>query len=147
MIHDKGFLSITEAQRAEIMKNADESFCVRSSKGFNELKPKIDGWEYAGDAVLLRLRNVEPHDDPWVSDGPDPRYRRALFWLMGESKRLKTGQARFNQLRCDGIWFGCGKDQIKLKPGEWVLFDDSKKHWVMSDYIWRGASWQMRKSK
>ncbi len=146
MIFSKGRLVPSREQLEELHKQADESFCARSTQQFNQPAtiPRLDGHVYCGDAVLLRLRNVEPHDDPWVSEGKDPRVRRAIFWLMSGNKSKDT---RYNQLKCDSVWFGCGPKQTRMEVGDWVLFDDSKKHWVMSDHIWRGASWQLRRSK
>lgn len=144
MIHDKGFVLPSKEQLAHVFKIADESFCSQANDDFHSTTPKIDGWERADNAVLLRLRNVEPHDDPWVSNcSSNPRVRRAIFWLLGTSNRL--GQSPSNQMKLDSVWFGTGSKQIKMRAGDWVLFDDSKTHWVMSDHVWRGASWQLRK--
>lgn len=146
MIHDKGNLRPSLEQVAHACRTADDSFCQKSKPEFNVDIPKIDGFEYAGDAVLLRLRNVEPHNDPWVSNGNDPRVRRAVFWLLHISGG-KNQNRGYNQTKLDDVWLGCGKDKIKMRVGDWVLFDDSKDHWVMSDHIWRGASWQLRKER
>lgn len=147
MIFDHGKLMPSREQIAHAQKNADDSFCTSSCDDFNLDIPDTGDWKIAGKGVLLRLRNVEPHDDPWVSDGKDPRARRALFWLISVSDRAGQGRTGFNQSKLDDVWFGCGGKQIKMHVGDWVLFDDSKKHWVMSDHFWRGASWQLRKQK
>lgn len=138
MIHHIGFMPPTKAQLVELRRWADESFCTNSTKEFMHCFPSFDGWELAEDtATLLRLKNVEPHDDPWVSRGPAPRVRRALFWLM-EGGGSYSGE---------GVFFGCGKAVKRLKPGDFVVFDDSKTHWVMSDRFWRGAAIQLVKAK
>ena len=146
MIFETGHFDPSLEQVAHALKHSDDSFCVQSSEGFNKSIPNTGEWKIVNKGILLRLRNVEPHDDPWVSDGSNPQVRRALFWLIHVSGR--NVQRRFyNQTKVDDVWFGCGKSQIKMKVGDWALFDDSKKHWVMSDHIWRGASWQLRKNK
>ena len=138
MIFGTGFLKPTAEQLLHARKNADESFCAVSSEGFIDAGfPTIDGWSRAeATATLLRLKNVEPHDDPWVSMGAEPKSRRAIFWLL-EGGRSYSGE---------GVFFGCGRDVLRLKPGEFVIFSDKVKHWVMSDRVWRGAAVQLRKA-
>lgn len=145
MICGTGNLMPHRLQLAHARKFADDSFCTSITDEFNNLPiPKIEGFENSGSGVLLRLRNVEPHEDPWVENSSAPRARRALFWLM-ETSPLQRGSG-FSQTRLGGVWFGCGDKQIKMQAGDWVLFNDAKKHWVMSDHIWRGASWQLQKA-
>lgn len=146
MIFKTGNFAPSLEQIKHANKHCDDSFCASSNDSFNRSIPNTGEWKIAGKGILLRLRNVEPHDDPWVSNGSDPSVRRALFWLIHANG--KAGQRKFfNQTKLNDVWFGCGKSQVKMKVGDWALFDDSKKHWVMSDHIWRGASWQLRKTK
>ena len=136
MIHHKGILVPTKAQLADIRKEADDSFCQNSSLGFMQPFPVFDGWQLAEDkATLLALKNVEPHDDPWVSRGAEPKVRRALFWLL-------AGGITYNG---EGVVFGCGRATTRLRPGEFVIFNDKTPHWVMSNRKWFGAAIQLRK--
>lgn len=139
MIHHTGFMSPTKAQLVELRRLADDSFCTNSTEGFMLPSfPSFDGWELAEDtATLLRLKNVEPHVDPWVPFGPSPKVRRALFWLMEGGRVNGTS----------GVFFGCGRAVKQLEPGDFVIFNDATTHWVMSDRPWRGAAVQLRKAK
>lgn len=123
----------------EVRVRADSSFCVGSSDQFAQSFPAFDGWEN-GDtsATLLKLRNVEPHCDEWVGRGSAPRVRRALFWLLEGG-----GQSAFVQR----LIFGCGRQFKTMEPGDFVVFNDSVNHWVMSEKLWRGAAIQLRKVK
>lgn len=139
MILETGFLRPTREQIQHLRKNADESFCATSSENFVRAGfPLTYGWINAESTVtLLKLKNVEPHDDPWVSRGAEPRARRSIFWLM-EGGQTHSGE---------GIFFGCGRTSMRLKPGEFVVFNDKITHWVMSNRIWRGAAIQLRKAQ
>lgn len=137
MIHHIGFMPPSKDQLAHLRKWADDSFCTNSTEEFMHCFPSFDGWVHAEDtATLLKLKNVEPHDDPWVSRGPAPKVRRALFWLM-DGGNTYSGQ---------GIFFGCGRATKRLKPGEFVIFNDSITHWVMSNRTWRGAAIQLKRA-
>lgn len=137
MIHLTDRLLPTPEQLAHARKWADSSFCAASDEGFMRNFPMFDGWQPADShATLLRLRNVEPHDDPWVARSKPPRVRRAIFWL------LQGGFAHDERV----IHFGCGGKIVKMRAGDFVVFDDSKTHWVMSDRVWRGAAIQLNKS-
>ena len=136
MIIHTGFMPPSKQQLDQLRRLADESFCAISNEEFMRIVPSFEGWQPAEvGATLLKLKNVEPHDDPWVGRGAQPRVRRAIFWLMhgGESY---SGR---------GVYFGCGRHSVHLKPGEFVVFNDTVKHWVMSHKQWRGAAWQLRK--
>jgi len=45
-----------------------------------------------------------------------------------------------------GFGVGCGRATRRIKPGEFVVFNDSTTHWVMSNKTWRGAAIQLRKA-
>jgi hypothetical protein len=139
MILATGFLKPERFQVEEARVKADDSFCAAASAAFINNLPSFDGWENAYDtATLLKLRNVEPHSDAWVGRGPEPRVRRAIFWLLEGG-----GQSAFGL----PLIFGCGRKHIKMKPGDFVVFNDSIDHWVMSEKLWRGAAIQLRKVK
>lgn len=138
MILHKGFFAPSVTQLREIRKTADESFTQLSSHEFMKFFPVFDGWQHAEEtATLLALKNVEPHDDPWVSRGAAPRMRRAIFWLLDGGETFSGS----------GVFFGCGRHSIHLKQGEFVVFNDSVNHWVMANKKWFGAAVQLRKVK
>jgi hypothetical protein len=138
MILLTGFLRPDRSQIDECRVKADGSFCTGSSKGFMKNFPTFDGWVPAEEfATLLKLRNVEPHDDHFVGRGKEPRVRRAIFWLLEGG-----GQDILDQR----LIFGCGRQHFKMKPGDFVVFNDKIDHWVMSQQMWRGAAVQLVKA-
>jgi hypothetical protein len=148
MIYESAHHPVYSAQLAEAKAKADESFCTQSSEDFMIGAPKITGYVPAmKDATLLKLRNVEPHDDPWVGYEPHPFYpevhgadwsmdgpknRRAVFWLLHAPKP---------------IHIMCGNHFRKLRRGDYVVFDDSKLHCVIADAKWIGAAWQIMEER
>ena len=141
MIYMTARMQPSKLQLDEIKKHADSSFCATSSAEFMTNFPTLDGWTAdatASKAILLKLKNVVPHDDEWVGSRPIPKSRRAIFWLL-------AGGASHEQPV--GVHFGCGRQTVFLKPGDFVVFNDAITHWVMSDKIWFGAAIQLRKSK
>lgn len=135
MILASGHLKPEKFQIDEARVKADESFCTSSSAEFMKNFPVFEGWKPANESpILLKLKNVEPHDDPWVGDGREPRARRSIFWLLEGG-----GQRAFGQK----LIFGCGAKHIKMGPGDFVVFNDRIDHWVMSEKIWRGAAIQI----
>lgn len=142
MIFETGHLMPTLEQIAHVKRVADDSFCSNTCEAFNARNPIPKEYIIASPGIALRLRNVEPHEDPFVGDDPEPRARRALFWLIDAPK--SRSMKKFDQTTLNDVWFGCGADLHRMKVGDWVLFNDAKKHFVMSDRIWRGAAWQLR---
>ena len=138
MILTTGRLQPKTFQLDEARDRGDDSFCTCSSNAFMDNFPSFEGWE-AGDTepILLKLKNVEPHSDVWVGKGSEPRTRRAIFWL------LQGGETYSGQ----GIFFGCGRKHIRMRHGDFVVFNDSISHWVMSNTKWYGAAIQLRKVK
>jgi mannose-6-phosphate isomerase-like protein (cupin superfamily) len=134
MIFATGRLKPERFQLEEARKNADGSFCVNYSEQFGTHFPVFEGFTPADSGILLKLKNVEPHEDPWVSRQKEPRARRSIFWLLEGG-----GQAGYGSC----IHFGCGAKIIKMFPGDFVIFNDSKTHWVMSEKQWRGAAVQL----
>ena len=138
MIFDKGHLTPLKFQLDEAKRLADSSFRTVSSDLFLSHFPYVPGFENAEPgALLLKLRNVEPHNDPWVSQGSKPKARRALFWLLEGGQNADHAP----------LIFGSGRTFIKLQPGDFVVFNDAVDHWVMSEKQWRGAAMQLRPSK
>ncbi len=131
MILAQGTLTPLKSQLKELRAWADESFCTTASKEFASHFPGFRGFTNDQLPILLKLKNCEPHDDPFL--GEEPPVRRAIFWLM------EGGSHRF--------YFGCGGKHIKMQPGDFVVFDDSIVHWVMSEKQWRGSASQLRPAK
>lgn len=107
--------------------------------------PEYEGWHRGTNTcILLRLKNVRPHVDDWC--GVDvkgrgakhgcPTKRRALFWLLGFS-------SKDTYVSDNSIVVGCAADSLVVKPGDYVVLDDSQFHWVMSDRRWIGAAVQL----
>ena len=100
--------------------------------------PTFEGFRPADKfALLLRLKNVEPHNDPWVGMGSEPRKRRAIFWL------LNGGRSSNRRI----VHFGCGGKIVTMRPGDFVVFNDARTHWVMSGRVWYGAAAQLMEVK
>lgn len=145
MIYHTGNFKHERHQLREIKTHADDSFCTSASIEFDTHIPAYSGWKMFG-SILLKLKNVEPHEDPWT--GPttisvkrgvfhrsSPRARRAVFWVLDAGKNAKHG-----------LWFGTeGSKPIKMKTNDYVVFDDRRLHWVIADNFWLGVSAQMRK--
>lgn len=160
MILFQGHHEPTKAQLADARRWADDSFCASAPLSFMEnfpaTFPNSNEWGFGTETpILLKLKNVEPHDDPWVGsnlDGYDfdnppvgwdkfgaPMERLAIFWVLS----IATHSRHVNPI----IHLGCGADVAKLKVGDFVVFDDQVTHWVMSDKTWHGAAIQLaRKS-
>jgi len=135
MIFNTGHLKPEKFQLHEARAKADESFCNCSSAEFMSNFPVFDGWKPENESpILLKLKNVEPHSDPWVGRSKEPRARRAIFWLLEGG-----GQNGFGYK----LIFGCGAKHIKMVPGDFVVFNDRIDHWVMSEKLWRGAAIQL----
>jgi hypothetical protein len=127
-------------QVRHIQEQGDGTFCKLSN--IVELEeesflPKVpQGWvrASAGESVMiLKLSgNVEPHEDSWVENGPEPSERRALFWL------LKSRHPCF---------FGTEESKpVSMMAGDWVFFDDRLQHWLMTSGQWLGCAWQLRRA-
>lgn len=140
MIFGTGFLKPTREQIDEVRVKSDDSFCVGSSESFMANFPSFEGFEPADQsAILLKLRNVEPHEDPWVANTSAPRSRRSIFWVLEGGGQ----EGRFSW----PLIFGAGGKTLRMKPGDFVVFNDAKEHWVMSTKLWRGAAIQLRPRK
>lgn len=138
MTLQKGFHKPLPRQIRHIREKGDGTFSVESSIDEFVREPLIPpcppGWERAepeSPVMLLKLSDsVEPHEDWWVADAPEPKQRGALFWLLW---------AR------NPCYFGVeGAKSVKLFSGDWVFFDDSKEHWLMAKGMWLGCAWQLR---
>mgnify|MGYP001145119447 CR=1 FL=1 len=135
MIFTTGRLNPSKHHLLEARQKADSTFCVSASDEFMQDFPTVLGWKPAGmTATLLKLKCVEPHDDPFVGGGEEPTVRRAIFWL------LRGGGIDYRQ----PLIFGCGAMSVKMRPGNYVVFDDTITHWVMSEKVWYGAALQLR---
>lgn len=138
MIYQTQIVLPTPLLLREVRARADESFCTVASQDFMSKIPQVvhRGVQYrsAQNAILLKMNNVEPHDDPWVGKYEEELdERRAVFWLM-----TCPPSANIH-------FWNEGSDPIKLQAGSLVLFDDSKLHLLMSNRRWYGAAWQLTK--
>jgi hypothetical protein len=138
MILLTGSLTPTKAQLNMARAKADDTFCTIVDAEFMSNFPSFEGFVVASAPILLKLKNVEPHNDPWVGNGAEPGVRRAIFWLLEGG-----GQSAFSL----PLVFGCGRKYHKMKPGDFVVFNDVVDHWVMSEKLWRGAAAQLTKVK
>lgn len=137
MIFTSGFLPPTREQVRSIKKHADESFCSTVPETFG-LVPTHDGYSFSHrELTALSLSYVEAHQDPWVSDHRDgdgedgPDKRRAIFWL------LDTAEG-------NSVILHAGTRMMRMKPGDFVVFDDSIMHSVYSPRKWWGLAYQLR---
>lgn len=122
----------TKYQKWYLWQKADSSFTQTadmSKFGLNIPSAPI-GWQMdTTDTLILKCKNVDPHTDDWVGNGSSPVIRRTLFWLV-DCKQ--------------SIYFGVQKHKaIKMTAGQYVVFDDTLEHYVMSDKLWVGCAWQL----
>jgi hypothetical protein len=129
MIYGFGTHAPTSAQVAEAKEFADDSFCNLSSDQFVKNLPSWGKREHDDRPILLKLRNVEPHDDTWVGgyDEPVLPNRRAVFWLLkGE------------------LIIHAALEYRRMKAGDFVVFNDGLVHSVLAKRQWLGAAWQLK---
>lgn len=148
MIYESGHQKPTSAQLAYVRSEADESFCSSASSEFDMRIPCPTGYVFDPRTItLLTLKNVEPHDDPWVgADAPGwnrgredpppgwtydgPVNRRAMFWVVS--------LPRFQEL-----FLHVGTMAKRMRAGDWVMFDDRILHSVISNRKWYGCAYQL----
>lgn len=136
MIYETGVCRPTRRQVQLIRSCADDSFCQTAPADFGDV-PLPSGYAFEPrELTALSLKNVEPHNDPWVGalrqgDGIDgPEGRRALFWLLSDPKVP--------------LYLQVGTMSHTLYRGGWVLFDDRILHGVYCSRKWFGLSYQLR---
>lgn len=113
-------------------KNGDNSFAESIDYPLYELIPEIEDYEQTETGIALYgMINVEPHTDAYVGNGGGRTI--AMFGLM-------SGGKNFNLLVRNGVYW----DIIKMKPGDWVLFDDKQEHMVMAESVWSGIAIQLK---
>lgn len=136
MIEQTGILLPTKQQLKLIRASADESFCATCPDDFGDI-PIFAGFRRACALTALALKNVEPHNDPWVGDdsfhdGEDgPEHRRAVFWVLHLPKY-------------EHLHVQVGNSAVRLSAGGWILFDDRLIHGVYSQKKWFGLAYQLR---
>jgi hypothetical protein len=150
MIYESGHHAPTRQQIAHVRDQADESFCQTPSGTFDFNIPCPAGFSFDRSTVtLLTLKNVEPHDDPWVgatphwqrgSEEPPPGWtydgpveRRAMFWVVDLPK--------FHDM-----FLQVGLVAKRMRAGDWVMFDDRILHCVLSSRKWYGCAYQLMPS-
>ena len=122
----------TVAQRKYLRKWADNSFCVTAPDDFGV--PEVRGYKPdPGTITALSLKNVQPHDDPWVGKQPEPEGddRRSVFWLVDFPE---------NEI----LYLQVGTEFKAMRRYEYVVFDDSVLHSVQANRKWWGVAYQLR---
>lgn len=147
MIYESGFHAPSRRQIAHLREEADESFCQTPvSERFDYNIPCPAGYAFDPKTVtLLTLKNVEPHDDPWVGaepysrgiDQPPPGWahdgpvdRRAVFWVVHLPKYHE-------------LFIQVGTMAKRMRAGSYVVFDDRVLHCVLSTRKWYGCAYQL----
>ena len=132
MIYETGFQKPTAKQKQIAIKRADASFTEGVPWDFGDL-PTGSKWLATTDTgILLKMRNVEPHVDPWLSSAREPaeRKRSALFWVIDLPS-------------FERIHFQCGGQKASLRRGDYVVFNDSIMHCVVAERVWKGCAYQL----
>jgi hypothetical protein len=78
--------------------------------------------------LLIKAQNIEPHVDTWDTSGR-PANNRSLFWLLKTRSHVHVGVH--------------GQPAVKLLPNDYLIFDDSKEHWLMANHTWVGVIWKL----
>lgn len=81
--------------------------------------------------MLANLVCVEPHTDPSVGRLDTSH---AVFGLLSGGKNLQLF------VRDNDEWV-----ITRMRPGDWVLFEDHKEHMVLADTKWTGIAVQVKK--
>jgi hypothetical protein len=135
MLFAKGNLEPSKAQLVKLQVSATTDFTERAPKEF--FQPTLDMMLYGEEhtefetPVLIKGKNVYPHTDPWCGRRPEPIERRNLFWLA------KYPRDRY-------LEFYYGNDSCRMTGGDWVIFDDSIVHSLISKYTWYGMILELR---
>ena len=122
----------TKYQKWYLWQKADDSFEQKAdmAKFGHNLPSAPLGYKMdTTDTLILKCKNVEPHTDSWSGESRPPCVRRSLFWLVDCKQHIYFGLRRYNA--------------IKMKQGQYVVFDDTVEHYVMSDKLWVGCAWQL----
>lgn len=148
MIYESGHLKPTRSQVTYLRVYADESFCETPDGRFDYNIPCPEGYEFDESTVtLITLKNVEPHDDPWVGMDPPgwnrgqedpptgwtydgPVDRRAVFWVADLPRHQE-------------LFLHVGTMAKRMRAGDWVIFDDRILHSVISNRKWYGCAYQL----
>ena len=110
-----------------------EAFCGFEEEAMQLLPPLPEGYIYTDKSTaILKCRNVEPHKDSEVGSKPPKGYRfcGGAFGLLASS---------------GNIVLQVGNDCERLRPGDWVMFDDSILHGVYAERVWYGLALQIAK--
>lgn len=127
-----GHHSISSSLRSRVKAQADESFTRYISVSLDELPAPPDGWELNLDTTIaLKLRGYcDPHRDDYQGRGPAGTPHLNLFWLVSDTSR------RLSSLMVEGM-------SVRMKPGDWAVFDDAQLHAFLADGTWMGLAVQM----
>lgn len=119
-------------------KYGDDSFAVlldTTKQEIFKLLPDVTPFGYEvsyGSAIMLSgLVCVGPHTDTSVGI---LKTRHAVFGLLSGGKNLQLF------VRDNDEWV-----ITRMRPGDWVLFEDHKEHMVLADTKWTGIAVQVKK--
>ena len=111
-----------------------DAFCGLDEPAMQLLPQLPDGYVYTDDSVaILKCRNVEPHIDSDVGKVPEG------YVFCGAAFGLLAGASQ--------IVLQAGNSSKRMKPGDWVMFDDSLLHGVYSEKLWYGIAVQIARKK
>lgn len=116
-------------------QSADDSFTAGISCGaIKGYLPKLPpGFFYSENSgVLLKVKNVSPHDDSPVGDLVES-WRGSTFCVLTD-----PGPNCYLQV---------GLEHLKLQKGDWVMFDDRILHSLQSTKTLLGLSIQLGSAK
>lgn len=132
MIYLTGKQQPTPQQKRIVRKIADDSFLRQVPEDFGPVPCASDSWvPDLSSMVALRMKCVDPHTDDWVGEGNKPRRYIAVFWVVDMSG-------------FDDLWIQVGSAAQRMYVGDFIAFDDSVMHCVVTKNYWRGVAYQMR---
>jgi hypothetical protein len=130
MIYIKGNFKPLKSQIQEAVTRGDNSFCNVVQPVFMEHTPKFLDMIPADPAIVLGMRNVEPHQDEYLGqfEGiPETCDRRAIFWLLRGKLHIQVAN-----------------DYKRMEAGDFIVFNDAMTHSVIATTKWFGAAWQLQ---
>jgi len=132
MIYSTGYQLPTTRQNAHVKNRADGTFASQIKDW--TIFDNVPGCEIGEieSAIALKAKCVEPHTDPWVGYGDEPKKYLSVFWLIKSSS---------------GLIIQVGNDAKRLLAGEFIVFDDRVMHSVVSKNTWYGMAYQIAQNE